>query len=229
MNWKFALAATSCWVCSAAGAASLTELEIKWLQAGAPVLAYAQSLHLPIDIIVQPTPGADPVPLAMGFADGRCKLVLTLRANPDAEATLRGLPAARQALYIEAMTAHEIGHCWRYAHGVWHQLPAGFTESSTEQGSASLLAAARAIRQTRREEGYADLAALAWIRRAHPGDYAEVHRWLSAVRSEQPVPHGPHDTRVWVALAADATVFGDVAAPFDAARRPWDQGLLSNE
>ncbi|MGZ3183060.1 MAG: hypothetical protein ACXU8N_11525 [Telluria sp.] len=216
-------------VSSCAAAASLTEQEVKWLQAGEPVLTYAKSIHLPIDIIVQPTPGEHDVPIAMGFQDGRCKFVLTLRGNPDAEATLRGVPDTDQKLLIEAMTAHEVGHCWRYAQGVWHKLPAGFVESSTEVGSADALAASRAMRETRREEGYADLAALAWTQRHHPADYARVQGWLEALRADQPVPRGPHDTRVWVRLGKDARVFGSEDSAFDAARKPWNEGLLEND
>src|SRR4051812_21609217 len=100
--------------CSAASAdATLTELETRWLKAGAPVLAYARELKLPIDIIVQPQAKAGDVPLAVGFSAGRCKLVFSMRGNPDAEVILNNVPAAERALVIEAMTAHEVAHCWR--------------------------------------------------------------------------------------------------------------------
>jgi hypothetical protein len=38
-----------------------------------------------------------------------------------------------------------------------------------------------------------------------------------------------HDTLAWLALAADSTVFGDAATPFEQARAVWDQGLLDAE
>eukprot|EP01041_Mallomonas_annulata_P040225 gene40225-64084_t len=95
-----------------ASAAQLTDMESPWLQAGAAVLAYAKQQQLPIDIIVQPQAQPGAVPLAMGFDGGRCKLVLTMRGNPAAEAVLQAVPAAQRALMIEAMTAHEVGHCW---------------------------------------------------------------------------------------------------------------------
>jgi hypothetical protein len=66
-------------------AANLTEQETIWLRAASPVLSYAQQLKLPIDIIVQPQAGENDVPLAMGFDKDRCKLVLSLRGNPNAE------------------------------------------------------------------------------------------------------------------------------------------------
>lgn len=51
-----------------------------------------------------------------------------LRGNAQADSVLQGVPAARHGLMMEAMTAHEIGHCQRYAQGDWHALPRGFVE-----------------------------------------------------------------------------------------------------
>lgn len=208
-------------------AAELTALEQRWLSAAGPVLAYAQQLKLPIDITVQPQPRPGDVPLAMGFDQGRCKLVMSLRNNPDAETILAGIPEARQGVLIEAMAAHEIAHCWRYAQGAWHALPAGFVEVGEERAAdASLLAASRAMRETRREEAYADLAALAWIRHSNPGEYGRVHSWLAGVRERVAVPRSGHDTRVWVRLAGDSARFGKPQAPFEDAAGLWREGLL---
>jgi len=213
-----------------ASAAELTPLEQRWLGAAMPVLAYARSLDLPIDVVVQPQAGPNDVPLAMGFADNRCKLVLSLRGNPDAERQLDGVPAAEQGELIEAMAAHEIGHCWRYAQGAWHALPAGFVEAGEETAAdPGLLAASKAMRETRREEGYADLVALAWTHARHPGEYGRVHAWLAQLRQDQPVPHNGHDTRVWVHLARDGNRFGTAAKPFDDAAPLWREGLLSDD
>jgi hypothetical protein len=210
--------------------ASLTELETRWLRAAAPVLAYSQQLKLPIDIIVQPKARPGDVPLAMGFDGGRCKLVLSMRGNPDAETILDKVPEAERALMIEAMAAHEVAHCWRYAHGAWHALPAGFVEVGDEQADdEAVLAASKAMRENRREEGYADLVALAWTQRQHPEQYARVFAWLEAVRSTQPVAHNAHDTRAWVRLAKDASVFARSATPFEDVGALWSEGLLSDE
>src|SRR6476660_9516474 len=86
-----------------ASAASLTDLETRWLKAAGPVLAYARQINLPIDITVQPQAGPNDVALAMGFMDGRCKLVMSMRGNPNAEKVLDGVPVADQAILIEAM------------------------------------------------------------------------------------------------------------------------------
>jgi hypothetical protein len=215
---------------AAAAASDLTALEKRWLVAAYPVLEYARSLPLPIDIVVQPQAGPDDVPLAMGFDGGRCKLVISLRGNPDAEKVLAGVAPAEQGELIEAMAAHEIAHCWRYAHGAWHVLPAGFVEVGEESAAdPSLLAASKAMREMRREEGYADLVALAWTRHSHPSSYARVHAWLDKVRAVQPVARSGHDTRVWVKLAADGNSFGAAGKPFEDAASMWKDGLLSDD
>ncbi|MFC5479907.1 hypothetical protein [Massilia suwonensis] len=211
-----------------AQAAELTALESRWLQAASPVLVYSQALKLPIDIIVQPQARATDVPLAMGYAGGRCKLVLSLRGNPQAEFVFAGIAQEQQAELIEAMAAHEIAHCWRHANGAWNALPAGFVEVGEETASdGSLLAISRALRESRREEAYADMAALAWTRHSHPQAYGRVHGWLRSVRAGQ-TPRGGHDTRAWVELASDGSRFGKAEAPFEDAAPLWKEGLLQD-
>ncbi|NIA00733.1 hypothetical protein [Massilia sp. CCM 8734] len=215
---------------AAASGAALTELETRWLNAAAPVLAYSQRINLPIDIVVQPKARPGDVPLAMGFVDGRCKLVLSLRGNPAAENILNTVPQAERALLIETMAAHEIGHCWRYVQGVWHALPAGFVETGDEHAQdTSLLAESKAMREMRREEGFADLVALSWVQRQHPAEYGRVYAWLSTLRDAVPVERSGHDTRTWVRLAKNADGFGRGATPFDDAVTMWQAGLLNDE
>ncbi|MGZ8290724.1 MAG: hypothetical protein ACXW2U_13410 [Telluria sp.] len=215
---------------TASASASLTALEIRWLKAATPVLAYSKSINLPIDIIVLPKARPGDVPLAMGFKDGRCKMVLSMRGNPDAEAVLANVPESEHALLIEAMAAHEVGHCWRYAQGVWHTLPAGFTEVSEEHADdAALLAESKSLRENRREEGYADLVALAWTKHHHPEQYQRVFDWLESVRGDNPEVRTAHDTWAWVKLAKDASVFDASTTPFDGVRDTWSRGLLADE
>jgi hypothetical protein len=214
---------------SVAHCAELTALEQRWLQAASPVLAYSRSLQLPVDVIVQPQARPTDVPLAMGFDRGRCKLVLSLRGNPQAETVLAAVPAERQGELIEAMAAHEVAHCWRHVQGAWKALPAGLSEVGEESAAdPRLLAASKSLRESRREEAYADLAALAWTRYRNPAAYGRVHGWLEQVRNAQTAPRGGHDTRAWVALARDPGSIARTGAPFEDAAPLWRQGLLED-
>ena len=206
----------------------LTELETRWLQAGQPVIAFARAQGLPIDIIVQPQDAPGAVPLALGYEAGRCKLVLSLRGNAQADSVLQGVPSARHGLMMEAMTAHEIGHCQRYAQGDWHALPRGFVEPrSVQQGK--LTALAQELRETRREEAYADLVALAWMHGRHPGQHQQVLVWMRGVRASGDVAGGSHDTQAWLALADGDAAFDGTASPFEQAQVLWRMGLSSDK
>ena len=197
-------------------ASALSPLETRWLKAGAPVIAYARAQGLPLDIVVQPQDAPGAVPLALGFEGGRCKLVLSMRGNAQAEAVLQSVPAARHSLMIEAMTAHEIGHCQRYAQGDWHALPMGFVERAGKPQAQQML-------DTRREEGYADLVALAWVHARHGEEYQDVLAWMTAVRGN--ATGGSHDTQAWLALAGEGAVFDAGSSPFEQAGLLWRQGL----
>jgi hypothetical protein len=213
---------------SGARAAELTELETRWLQAGAPVIAYAREQRLPLDVVVEPQARPGDAPLAMGFLKSRCKLVLALRGNPAGEDTLARIEPALLEPVLEAMFAHELGHCWRYVHGAWHTLPAGFVDASDDtrldQDQARQV---RDMRETRREEGYADLVGLAWTQWRHPTQYGRVHAWLEQVRADVPVPGAHHDTRVWLRLARSPQAFEPVGTPFEQVRSLWQEGLAT--
>jgi hypothetical protein len=212
---------------SLAPAAQLTEMETRWLTAGSAVLAYAkQELKLPIDITVQPQARANDVPLALGFQDGRCKLVLSMRGNPNAEDILASVPATQQPLMIEAMVAHEIGHCWRYAQGVWHVLPSGFEESAPAADATQ--EQLQALRETRREEGFADLVALAWIQQRHPAQYGDVAAWMVKVRQPSAATSS-HSTLAWLRLAPTGAAFAGGQPLFEQAGSLWRQGLSRDQ
>lgn len=218
MRQSLLLALFVSFTAAGANAAELTAQEVRWLKAAAPVLAYSQTLQLPVDITVQPRARPDDVALAMGFAGARCKLVLSLRGNPDAERELAGVPPAQQDLLIETMAAHELGHCWRYAQQAWHALPAGFVASTT----------VTADRATRREEAYADLVALAWTQWRHPDHYAAVYRWMRALRHSVALSGNSHDTRTWLRLAAEPARLGVVAQPFADVAPLWQEGVVQD-
>jgi hypothetical protein len=79
--------------------------------------------------------------------------------------------------------------------------------------------------QTRREEGFADLVGLAWTLVHHPERYADVLAWHVNLRASQAVPTGPHDTRAWVQLAADPTLFEPAGSVFERVQTLWVRGL----
>ncbi len=205
--------------------AGLTALEQRWLELAWPVVAYARHQGLPLDIVVQPQPTPGLAPLAMAHVEGRCKLVLSMRGNPQAADTLGAIPAGLLAPAVEAMAAHELGHCWRYVRGAWHTVPAGFSAPAREIDDEALRRQWHEMQQTRREEGYADLVGLAWTQHRHPERYADVHAWLAAFRDDGGPSGHHHDTLAWVRLAADPRVFVGAASPFEAAWPLWQRGL----
>ncbi len=227
----FALAALLLAARGAPAAADLTETEHRWLAGATPPVAWALKQGMPIDIVVLPQAQPGAAPLAMGYEDGRCKLVFAMRGNPAAESTLAAIPAPLLQATLEAMTAHEIGHCQRHRSGAFDSLPGGLADKpdviEASQPTAELQAMAREMRITRREEAFADLVGLAWTHAHHADQYAQVLSWFDAARSDE-TPRGFHDTRHWLQLAHDAEAFTDAASPFDQAAALWQRGLLDD-
>ena len=100
-------------------AADLTDTEQRWLAGATPPVMWAIQQGMPVDVVVLPRAEPGAAPLAMGYEDGRCKLVLAMRGNPAAETTLASIPAPLLQAALEAMTAHEIGHCQRHRSGAF--------------------------------------------------------------------------------------------------------------
>ncbi|MGM9490525.1 hypothetical protein [Ideonella sp. YS5] len=209
-------------------AADLTETETRWLQGAMPVIAHAQQLKLPLDIVVQPQPSAGLAPLALAFIEGRCKLVLSMRGNPEAEATLERMEPALRGPVLELMAAHEIGHCRRYLDGAWMNTPAGFVTSSVPTSlKPDQRQAWMDMKATRREEGYGDLVGLSWTQQHHPELYGQVRNWLLKERSRDLIPGSHHDTLAWVRLAVDGRAF-DGPTLFDGVTALWKAGLAAD-
>jgi hypothetical protein len=199
--------------------------ELRWIGAGMPVVRHARQQGLALDLVVQPGETPDASPIAMGIRDGRCKLVLSMRGNPGAQALAESVPAELFAAVAEAVFAHEIGHCWRYAQGAWNAVPAGLVQPAGDD--AELAQLRQAMRETRREEGYADLVALAWTQRMRPSEYAAVHAWLQRFRAED-VDGRHHDTGAWLRLAVDPGAFERHGDLFERAVGLWQAGLRDN-
>jgi hypothetical protein len=215
----------------APAAADLTDTERRWLAGATPPVAWALKQGMPIDIVVLPQAQPGAAPLAMGYDDGRCKLVFAMRGNPAAESTLDAIPAPLLQATLEAMTAHEIGHCQRHRSGAFNSLPGGLADKpdviETSQPTLELQAMAREMRITRREEAFADLVGLAWTHAHHADQFAQVLSWFDAARSDE-TPRGFHDTRHWLKLAHATDAFADAASPFDQATAMWQRGLLDD-
>lgn len=224
--WKSVIvglfAASAATICVAA---DLADIESRWLRGAWPVVAFAKAADMPLDIVVQPQPTPGRAPLALAFVDGRCKLVLSMRGNPEAQATLDRIESELLDATIELMAAHELGHCRRYLDGAWMGVPAGFAPSEPAGLNDSLRDAYRAMQAQRREEGYADLVGLAWARQRHPQLYARLHAWLLAERTRERVEGSQHDTLAWVQPAHDAGAPVG-ASIFEAAAAPWAKGLV---
>jgi len=212
-------------------AADLTPTETTWLDGATPPLAWALKQGMPIDVVVLPQAEPGAAPIAMGWQDGRCKLVFAMRGNPAAESTLKAIPAPLLQATLEAMAAHEIGHCQRHRSGAFDSLPAGLADTpdaiEARQPTAELQAMAREMRITRREEAFADLVGLAWTHAHHADQFAQVLAWFDAARSDE-TPRGFHDTRHWLALAHGPDAFAGTAGPIDQAAALWERGLLDD-
>ncbi len=207
-------------------AVELTPLETRWLQGIAPVVAHArQALALPLDIVVQPQDAPGMAPLALGYVDGRCKLVLSMRGNPEGQRQLDALEPSLLAAAVELMAAHEVGHCRRYLDGAWYGMPAGFVAAKPPGNlEPDLQRAWLDMRSTRREEGYGDLVGLAWTQAHHPELYARLQAWLVRERSADLLPGSHHDTLAWLALVQDPVALQGPTM-FEAAAKVWRQGI----
>ena len=213
---------------AAAAAPELTDTEQRWLAGATPPLAWALKQGLPLEVVVLPEARPGAAPLALGWADGRCTLVFAMRGNPAARRTLDEIPAELRQPVLEAMAAHEIGHCQRHRSGAFDSLPAGLVDTpdriERSQPTPELQAAARDMRATRREEAYADLVGLAWTHAHDPAHFAQVLAWFDAARADE-TEHGYHDTRHWLALAHAPDAFAGDASPFEQAMALWERGL----
>jgi hypothetical protein len=205
-------------------ASDLNPTEMRWLRGAWPVIAFARDENLPLDIVVQPQSNPGAAPLALAFVAGRCKLVLSMRGNAEAQATLARIEPDLLDATLELMAAHELGHCRRYLDGAWNGLPAGFNTSVPQELSSDLRTAYVNMKAARLEEGYGDLVGLAWAQQRHPQQYARLHSWLVTERSRDLLPGSHHDTLAWVRRAKDG---GALAGPsiFAAAARLWAAAL----
>ena len=215
----------SSWACSAA---DLTPTEMRWLKGAWPVIEFAGVARLPLDIVVQPQAAPGAAPLAMAFVKGRCKLVLSMRGNPEADAAIDRIEPELRDATLELMAAHELGHCRRYVDGAWYALPAGFSAKVFDALTAEWGVAYSSMQAARREEGYGDLVGLAWTARHHPQHYARLHAWLVRERATDLVHGSHHDTLAWVQLAEQRKTLAQ-GPIFATAAVVWTLGLNADD
>ena len=224
--WKIIASAALAFLAPmASAAADLSPTEMRWLKGAWPVITFAKDARLPLDVVVQPQLAPGAAPLALAFVDRRCKLVLSMRGNPEAEAALGRIEPDLLDAALELMAAHELGHCRRYLDGAWYSLPAGFSTSIPAALTADLRDAYADVQAARHEEGYGDLVGLAWTEQHHPQLYARLHAWLLSERSADLVHGSPHDTLAWLRLAQDGATLAQDASIFSSAADVWTRGL----
>jgi hypothetical protein len=171
--------------------------------------------------------------MALAYTQGRCKLVFSMRGNPEVAATEARLASELFDAALQLMAAHELGHCQRHVSGAWRLLPSGLSEPPALAVPRMLDARSRAdwleMQAVRREEGYADLVGLAWAQQHQPAQYAQLLGWLLAERSLAQMPGSHHDTRAWARLATKPAQWVDpTGSIFKAAEAPWLAGLQAD-
>jgi hypothetical protein len=219
----------STWACSQAG---LTEQESRWLEAAGPVLMHArQEWLLPVDVLVQTQEALPYAPISTGLMNGRCKLVFAMRSNAALDEPMQALAPELFNAVAQAIVAHEVAHCWRMTRGAANSnISYGFISRAKAVNSKGWFSHdLQNIRESRLEEGFADLFGLAWTQQQHPQHYEQVHAWLSIKRESQRTPGGEHDTLAWLRLAKDPIIFKTEGSALDQVMGPWRQGLTDDK
>jgi hypothetical protein len=168
-----------------------------WEQVAAEMIQRPEFEALPLQIRPPRGQSLGGSPIEMQFQAGQCLLNLRTRGNPAAERLLaQALPEDR-TLWMQAVLAHEIAHCWRWQQGN----DPGLQQLATLMGTAS--ADAGAARQVQRqlglEESFADVAALAWVATVAPQRFDAVLKAFQRLRGDLRLSSGPHDTRAALA------------------------------
>ncbi len=177
---------------------------------GVVARAEFQALPLSVEVSAKAQQGS---PLSMEWREGRCVLLVRTHRNPQAQALLELAAPSARTLFMQAVAVHELAHCYR-------------TQDKPELLAALFSLAERAERQSdltpqleqdiRREETFADVAALAWAEREDEARYPDVLSAFERLR-EDPRFTGPrHDTRLALArIRRFGMLYGETA--FDAA------------
>ncbi|MEX8493845.1 hypothetical protein [Sphaerotilus sp.] len=182
----------------------------RWEEIAARLVRQPGFAALPIRI----TTGTGHAPAEMQVGGGRCMLHLHTRGNPVADVLLRQAAPEDRRVWVQAILVHEIAHCWR-----WQGQDAALQQFAALIGTAG--------RDTRRldevhqrlrdEETFADVAALAWVAQAAPGQFDAMLGAFERLRGNATLSAGTHDTRAALDRVRREG-FAPGRAPFDAAR-----------
>lgn len=145
--------------------------------------------------------------------NGTCTLMLQHRVNKDTQAMAELAPIAVRPVFLQAIVAHELAHCWRQ-----QDAPERMSEvfQLLERASREPALAGLALQARNQEEIFADVAALAWVERRHPSAYAEVLETFVRLRSDARFTAEVHNTRPALErILRHGMLYGDT--PFHAA------------
>jgi hypothetical protein len=163
-------------VSSFSSAQNVTREENEWLKALTPIYheATAAGIKVSIALMVDQKPGQTPAFMAFKGATKECQFVIAVRGNEAAKSlfTIARSQHERQVV-MRTILAHEYSHCLQqladehlYAH-VADVQPGGALVSHSKV----------------EEEAAADVFALAWTARNHPGDFHMTYQFLDWLRS----------------------------------------------
>lgn len=127
-------------------------------------------------------------PVAMGYEDGTCTLVVRVRGNSLYQRLILARDGHPRDLKLRAILAHEMGHCFRHFFARGARAAPGsadrVAERAAEPAPDRTPDAAADRRQRRDSEDQADLFALAWAAIYNPGEADEVRAYLIEVRKD---------------------------------------------
>lgn len=163
-----------------------------WEQVATEMIQRPEFEALPLQVRLPRGMSLGGSPVEMQFQAGQCILNLRTRGNPVADLLVQQVDAPDRTLWMQTVIAHEIAHCWRWQEHqpALHQLAALTAPSADPRGAAAHLQ-----RQLHAEESFADVAALAWVRRVAPSRYDAMLDAFQRLRGNMRLSAGPHDTR----------------------------------
>ncbi len=185
-----------------------------WVQAARTVLAQPDFQGLPVKLkVLTRRVSESPASLRI-HEDGRCTLMLQHKVNATQAEQLAALaPTAVRDVFLQAVIAHELAHCWRQQDAP-ERMSQVFTLLARAEREPALMPSALHARH--QEETFSDVAALAWVERQYPSQYAQVLDVFVRLRSDVRYSGDSHDTRAALdRIVRHGMLYGDT--PFHAA------------